>query len=200
MIMLPLHQAVLFNCVPPYEKEPCSSRLQRDALPNMLKSTFVTRLRVELRTSHSECDMLAVTPPGNQCSMSDSNTLLRFGRPAHRHQCICCPYSSYDPDSYQERQSPYLQDIPLHQQALCGQQGNQTLLKNIASVFRQSGTWPPIFVYETPIQIGVSSSFQAEYPTPECFRESASMFFQRTSFEKLPRCTSRGKLYSSFCI
>ena len=56
-----------------------------------LESTsFVTGFRFELKTPDSSSGMLPITPSGNQCSMSDSNTLPQFGRPVHRHQCICC--------------------------------------------------------------------------------------------------------------
>ena len=55
-------------------------------------SQHVTGFRIELKTPDSNSGMLPITQSGSLSSMSDSNTLPRFGRPAHSHQCICCIY------------------------------------------------------------------------------------------------------------
>lgn len=87
--MFPLHQTT--NCWLRKIRTFISAFVAQCSLPLNYKPIFAdARLRFELGISDSNSDVLPLTPPGILCSMSESNTLLRFGRPARIHQRLYC--------------------------------------------------------------------------------------------------------------
>ena len=104
MSVLPLHPVVFsFLWLTP-GLEPCSPHSQCGTLPDKLKPTFVTKLRIELRMSDSNSDVLPITPPGS-CGSYENRT--------HSNRSTICdvnrytnePGNLYGPDSY--RENPY---------------------------------------------------------------------------------------------
>ncbi len=145
--------------------------------------------------------------------MSDSNTLLRFGRPARRHQrvycnlslridwkyllqiqmLICCLYNTQQFFAVRtgiepvttDRQSVMLAITPTNQNSGVPA---ETVLHTI--VFRACIVGK-IRTCSLSVPGGVSNQLECYY----IFHP-----FRGWGYKKLPRCISREKLYSSFCI